>query len=265
MQKIGMRLDPHGDFDHPECRKSDAQASRPVSNLSRPSAIHVKHGTGRLVTPEREKVGACVEVEFPATPSCHPNCGANSIIGAMTPHLETSRLILRPLALSDAEQTQRLFPQWEIVRFLNASVPWPYPPDGALSFYRDVALPAVEGGFEWHWTLRLKSAPGLHIGTILLAEQADDNRGFWLGLPWQGRGLMSEALIAVTDFWFGALGRTTLRTKKASGNMASIRLSEKTGMRKTGTQMHHFVSGELPAEIWEINADEWAQHIRERA
>ena len=59
----------------------------------------------------------------------------------MTPTLETERLLLCPLQLEDAEQAQRLFPQWEIVRYLNARVPWPYPPDGVRSFYLDVCLP----------------------------------------------------------------------------------------------------------------------------
>jgi len=41
--------------------------------------------------------------------------------------LETTRLLLRPLELADAEQTQQLFPHWEIVRYLANIVPWPYP------------------------------------------------------------------------------------------------------------------------------------------
>ena len=57
----------------------------------------------------------------------------------MTPDLETVRLVVRPLELADAEQMQVLFPQWEIVRYLLAEVPWPYPADGAFKFYRDVA------------------------------------------------------------------------------------------------------------------------------
>jgi len=61
----------------------------------------------------------------------------------MTPPLETSRLFLQPLELADAEQVQRLFPHWQIVRYLASVVPWPYPPDGARQFFRDVALPAV--------------------------------------------------------------------------------------------------------------------------
>ena len=66
----------------------------------------------------------------------------------MTPELETPRLLLRPVDLADAPQTQIIFPHWEIVRYLNERVPWPYPPDGAYIYYRDFALPAIKRGEE---------------------------------------------------------------------------------------------------------------------
>jgi len=62
------------------------------------------------------------------------------------PVLTTPRLILRPLELADADAIQALFPRWEIVRFLASNVPWPYPADGALTFIRDRALPAMRQG-----------------------------------------------------------------------------------------------------------------------
>jgi RimJ/RimL family protein N-acetyltransferase len=133
--------------------------------------------------------------------------------------------------LADAEQIQVLFPQWEIVRYLAAQVPWPYPADGALHFIRDLALPAIERGEAWHWTLRSKSSPAQIIGSIDLRKKENDNRGLWLGLAWQRQGLMSEACEAVTDFWFNTLGFPVLRAPKAIGNAASRRISEKQGMR----------------------------------
>jgi [ribosomal protein S5]-alanine N-acetyltransferase len=177
--------------------------------------------------------------------------------------LHTPRLLLRPLQLSDEQQTQLLFPHWEIVKHLNAIVPWPYPPDGALTFYRDAALPAIERGDEWHWTLRLRQSPEKHIGAISLHKaitqhrSRPDNRGFWLGLPWHGQGLMTEAVIAVNDFWFDVLGFPVLRAPKAVANVASRRISEKTGMRLVAIEERDFVSGKLPCEIWEITAEEW--------
>jgi hypothetical protein len=119
--------------------------------------------------------------------------------------LETFRLRLRPLELADASQAQVLFPQWEIVRYLARVVPWPYPDDGVLTSYRDHALPAMTRGDEWHWSLRLKSAPDQLIGCISLMRDENNNRGFWLGLPWQRRGFMSEAVEVVTDYWFHEL------------------------------------------------------------
>ena len=66
----------------------------------------------------------------------------------MIVELETARLLLKPLELADAEQIQALFPQWEIVRYLTKAVPWPYPPDGALTFLRDAALPAARAFYQ---------------------------------------------------------------------------------------------------------------------
>ncbi len=178
----------------------------------------------------------------------------------MTPTLETPRLILRPLEIADADQIQILFPQWDIVRLMASVIPWPYPPDGALAYIRDVALPAIARGEEWNWTLRLKTDPDQLIGCISLKNVPNSNhehRGFWLGLPWQGRGLMTEAADAVTDYWFNTLKFPVLRAPKAAANVASRRVSEKQGMRVVATEERDYVSGRMLAEIWEITADEW--------
>jgi RimJ/RimL family protein N-acetyltransferase len=175
----------------------------------------------------------------------------------MTPTLETPRLLLRPLELGDAEQIQKIFPHWEIVRYLATQVPWPYPPDGARAYIRDIALPAIERGATWQWTLRLKKEPLQIIGCIDLRTKENDNRGFWLGLPWQGRGLMTESCDAVTEFWFETLKFPVLRAPKAIENLASRRISEKQGMRIIAVENRDYVSGRFPAELWEITAEEW--------
>jgi [ribosomal protein S5]-alanine N-acetyltransferase len=175
----------------------------------------------------------------------------------MIPILETPRLILRPLELADADQVQQLFPCWEVVRYLAKRVPWPYPPDGALTYYRDIALPAMDRGVEWHWTLRLKSSPEQVIGGIALMKARDENRGFWIGVPWQRQGLMSEACEVVTDFWFETLGLAVLRAPKAVVNVASRRISEKLGGRVVITEERDYVSGRFLTEVWEITAEEW--------
>ena len=180
-----------------------------------------------------------------------------------TPTFRTPRLILRPLRLEDATAAQPLFAQWEIVRLLNAQVPWPFPPDGCLAYYRDQALPAIARGEEWHWSIFLPAherEPETFIGSIglfLSKSATPTNRGFWIGLPFQGNGYATEACLPVTRFWFETLNQPSLTIPKAAENIASRRISERTGMTLLRTEPHAFVSGTLPADIWHQTRESW--------
>ena len=132
--------------------------------------------------------------------------------------LTTPRLILRPLEITDVPAVQAGFPRWEIVRHLDAVVPWPYPPDGALTYIGTLCLPGMQRGEEWHWSIRPRSAPTQLIGVISFRRKPGDNRGFWLDPAWQGRGLMSEACEAATDYWFRDLNQPVLQVVKAAEN-----------------------------------------------
>ncbi len=48
-----------------------------------------------------------------------------------------------------------------------------------------------------------------------------ESRAFWLALPRHNQGLMSEACVPVTDFWFDVLNQPKLRVFKAAANVAS--------------------------------------------
>jgi RimJ/RimL family protein N-acetyltransferase len=179
--------------------------------------------------------------------------------------LETPRLILRPLALADAEEVQPLFAQWEIVRHLNARVPWPFPPDGVRTFYLDSALPAIESGEQWHWMLTLKNDPEKQIiGSICLVLPGPVNRGFWLALPWQRQGLMTEAVHAVNRFWFEELKQPVLHTKKAIENAASRAISVREGMRCVAQTEDDYVSGHLSTEHWVLTAEDWRRCAKDK-
>ena len=179
----------------------------------------------------------------------------------MPPELHTERLLLTPLQLSDAADIQRLFPQWEVVRYLDSHVPWPYPADGALSWVRDCVLPAVAAGKQWEWAIRLRSAPQSLIGCIGLMDQTDNHRGFWLAPAWQGQGYMSEACSVVTRYWFEVLDRPVLRVPKAVANAGSRRVSEREGMRLVGEAQGEFVCGRLQRQLWELRREEWRRGL----
>lgn len=171
--------------------------------------------------------------------------------------LSTERLLLMPLVLADHTAIQAIFPQWRIVRHLNFNIPWPYPDDGALTFVRDIALPAMAEGHEWHWSIRTRQAPERLIGVANLTLRPDDNRGFWLDPDYWGQGLIREASDAITDYWFDVLGQSVLRAPKAVANAASRAISTGSAMRVVWRGEKEYVEGRLPTELWEITAEEW--------
>lgn len=78
----------------------------------------------------------------------------NRVIQKSTCALETLRLLLRPLRLADAPRIQRLFPHFEILEFMDAVIPWPYP-EGGASTHLKAALPKVEAASNISALLRL--------------------------------------------------------------------------------------------------------------
>ncbi|MCE5985432.1 GNAT family N-acetyltransferase [Pseudomonas sp. LM20] len=177
------------------------------------------------------------------------------------PTLYTDRLVLTPLRLQDAPIIQELFPQWEVVRYLDRRVPWPYPEDGALVYVRDVALPAMAACREWHWMIRLRNDAECTIGSISLFEQPGNNRGFWLAPQWWGKGYMREACRVINTYWFETLSRPLMQVPKAVANQASRKVSENEGMRMVGVRDGDFVCGQMRVEIWEMTRAEWLAGI----
>ncbi|WP_085690554.1 MULTISPECIES: GNAT family N-acetyltransferase [unclassified Pseudomonas] len=173
------------------------------------------------------------------------------------PALYTSRLILTPLRLSDAAAVQQLFPQWEVVRYLDSRVPWPYPSDGGLVYVRDIALPAMAAGQEWHWMISTRTQPECRMGSISLYDQPGNNRGFWLAPQYQGKGYMREACKVVNAYWFETLLRPVMQVPKAAANLGSRKVSQHEGMRMIGTRDGNFVCGAMQVEVWEMTRSEW--------
>ncbi len=175
----------------------------------------------------------------------------------LTPTLYTPRLVLQPLQLEDAPALQTLFDHWQVVRYLTHHVPWPYPKGEALRYLREDALPAMQDGEEWHWSIRLLNQPDQVIGSVCMMDEEDNNRGFWLSPPYQGLGLMSEVCVAINRFWFETLDRQVMRVAKSALNEASCKLSRREGMRLVSVQDAEFVCGTTQEQIWEMTREEW--------
>ncbi|HEY3800679.1 MAG TPA: GNAT family N-acetyltransferase [Caulobacteraceae bacterium] len=177
-----------------------------------------------------------------------------------TPQLETPRLILRPQSERDIPAVQAGFEQWNVVRYLHAHVPWPYPADGAATHWRATAAREMAEGRKSHWVLTLKRGDGEAIGAITLwADDGEsrDMRGFWLDPKYWGRGLMTEAANRVTQYAFEDLRWPHLWLNNAEVNVGSHRIKEKQGAEIVERVPRAYVSGPGVAVIWKLTRENW--------
>lgn len=178
----------------------------------------------------------------------------------MIPTFLTERLILKAPVLEDAAAYQKNFNDYEVMKYLTAAIPHPYPDDGAYSFLKNVILPRQGQGF-WNWGIFLKDNETELIGSIEITKKAQPtNRGFWLAKEHWGKGLMSEAIVPPTSFAFRELGFTKMIFGNAIANQRSSKIKLKTGCKMVDIIKTEFVSGTKDEEIWEITKDDWFKH-----
>lgn len=172
--------------------------------------------------------------------------------------LETPRLILKQITLEDAPSYQKHFNDYEIIRYLSRSFPWPFPEDGAVKFIENVIL-APQNEEIWFWGIFLKSNPQELIGCIALWRKGKpEHRGFWLGRSLWGQGLMTEAAERVTEYAFTEIGFEKLVFSNALGHIQSRRIKEKAGARLISVEPADFVDPNFnQQEVWELTKAEW--------
>lgn len=181
-----------------------------------------------------------------------------------TPTLETERLLLRPPTLSDVPDVQRLFGQWEIIRYIGA-VPWPYPDNGALTFYADKLLPKMKRGEMLAWVITDKRTGDL-LGASDINIKVDRNmRGFWIGLPYQRQGFISEALLATNDYLFDELSVPAIHIQNAQENTASSRTQAKSGAELVGVDESKYGGEFKLQENWLLTPERWRDSPMKRA
>lgn len=178
--------------------------------------------------------------------------------------LETPRLVLRPLRETDAPAIQEHFACWEIIQHLSTGVPWPYPEDGAADYVAK-RLKEIAEGSDRTWAITERGEDRL-IGVLdyVAEDKGAGNRGFWLGVPWQGRGYMTEAVLAFHEYAFSEMKLTRIVVDNAVNNPRSRRIKEKTGARLLGVIPFKHRDGTTESEQWEVTAESWAAFCASR-
>ena len=151
------------------------------------------------------------------------------------PTLATTRLILRPFRLSDADLVQQLAGDRAIADMLPL-LPHPYE-DGVAETWIATHADAFHSGAAI--TLAITTPPHDSIaGSITLGMRMFNaaELGYWLGRPYWGRGLMTEAGQAMLLHGFGTVGLNRIFALHFTRNPASGRVMEKLGMQFEGVQ-----------------------------
>lgn len=170
-------------------------------------------------------------------------------------NLTTERLVLRPLGPGDAAPIQRLAGAREVA--LNTlKIPHPYP-DGAAEEF--IAACASDGNV--HFAITLREDTQL-IGMVSLLMKPENNRaevGYWIGVPWWGRGYATEAVGAILVHGFEVLGLNRIYAAYFARNVASGRVMQKNGMRHEGTLRQHLRKWDeyVDLEFYGILRSEW--------
>jgi [ribosomal protein S5]-alanine N-acetyltransferase len=175
------------------------------------------------------------------------------------PILHTPRLTLRPFTLDDAADVQRLAGAREIAS-TTAVIPHPYE-DGMAEQWIGGHAPALAAGSSITYAITLAETGELcgAIGLALTPEHQRAELGYWIGVPYWGRGYCTEAALAVRDLGFRALGLHRILAVHLARNPASGRVMQKIGMRHEGPLREHALKWGVfdTIECYAILRSEW--------
>jgi RimJ/RimL family protein N-acetyltransferase len=181
--------------------------------------------------------------------------------------LETDRLVIEVPSEADASSLYELVGGTDRSE-VTAGLIWDGPDEisDTIGFIRQSQNDRFgDGGFHWaihDKTGELTGSPGTAIGMISARPSEQPGRGdvgYWLGKPYWGQGLMSEALTAVLDFSFYDLDHVKMEAEIFTNNDRSMRLVEGLGMQREGTlRSSRFKRGQwVDCHIYGILREEW--------
>jgi RimJ/RimL family protein N-acetyltransferase len=171
------------------------------------------------------------------------------------PVLATERLVLRPPRRADANAIATLINDRRIAE--NTSrIPHPYSLGDAHAFLAQANRNPSEP------TFLIVLADGTVIGGCGIAtlRGLDPELGYWIGVPYWGRGYVTEAARAVIDHAFGELGCERLSGGARVSNPASRRVLEKCGFQWTGVSLIRIraLKSSAPIDRFRLDRGLWA-------
>ena len=90
------------------------------------------------------------------------------------------------------------------------------------------------------------------MGAISLDLNLEHKRaelGYWVGLPFWGRGYATEAGRAMLDYGFDEIGLNRIEALYLLRNPASGRVLDKLGMMHEGVRRQHIIKWGVPEDV----------------
>ncbi len=179
------------------------------------------------------------------------------------PVLMTARLTLRPYEMSDAAEMQRLVGAPEVA-YNTLRIPHPYP-DGAAEEWIATHEQKFDERNEVVFAIALRETGEL-VGTIGLHLMPFDKAeiGYWIGVPYWGRGCATEAVGAIIRYGFEELSLNRIESNHFIRNPASGRVMEKNGMRYEGLMRQAVKKGDeyIDIKVYGILRGDWEKSDR---
>jgi RimJ/RimL family protein N-acetyltransferase len=146
--------------------------------------------------------------------------------------LTLARCTLRPYRRDDEPSLVRYADNRNVWRNLRDRFPYPYTAADAREWTTRVSAQAPVANFAIVVSGEVVGGIGIEPGTDVFRRSAEI--GYWLGEPFWGRGLATEALLAVTDYAFRTFDICRLEAGVFDWNPASARVLEKAGYTLEG-------------------------------
>jgi len=142
------------------------------------------------------------------------------------------RCTIRPWRLDDAESLAKHANNRRVWIALRDLFPHPYTIEDAHTFLKSVINSEPVTLFCVEVNEAALGGIGIRIGTDVHRQTAE--LGYWLGQEFWGRGIMTEAVAAFTDFCFEEFQLRRIYAEPFANNPASARVLEKTGFAFEG-------------------------------
>ena len=160
-----------------------------------------------------------------------------------TKELETNRLILRRFTINDAE---KMFNNWanddEVTKYLrwqsHKSI------NNSIGFLEYLTKNYCQNNvYDWAIILKEINEP---IGSIGVVNRKDDIKmveiGYCIGKKWWNKGITSEVLNRIIDFFFNEVGVNRIEAFHVPENKISGKVMTKCGMKYEGLMRQAFLN-----------------------